>query len=241
MHFGLGTTTTLDSVVVEWPSGLRSVELNVASNDTLTAPEPQPLFTNVAASAGVENSGGSYNVGWADYDNDGDYDLYVLNNAATLTNVLYNNDGAVTPTFSSVSTAAGVSAPSAFATWGVTWGDYDGDGDVDLFTSNNGAVADYLFQNDGDGTFTDVAVSAGVDDSAVGSRDGIWGDADGDGDLDLYVVKTNNDNRLWINDGAASPTFSDGAVAAGVGNGTLGGDRSAVWADYDNDGFQISF
>ena len=57
VHFGLGTTTTIDSVVVEWPSGLRSVELSVVSNDTLSVTEPQPLFTNVAASAGVETSG----------------------------------------------------------------------------------------------------------------------------------------------------------------------------------------
>ena len=164
-------------MVVEWPSGLRSVELSVASNDTLTAPEPQPLFTNVAASAGVENSGASKTVAWADYDNDGDFDLYVANTSATGIYVLYNNDGAVTPTFSSVSTAAGVSAPNVSLgnTWGPTWGDYDGDGYVDLYVSVNGAAADYLFQNDGDGTFTDVAVSAGVDDSATASSKAAWG------------------------------------------------------------------
>jgi hypothetical protein len=108
---------------------------------------------------------------------------------------------------------------------GAAWGDYDGDGDLDLYLANwNGP--NKLFRNDA-GEFVD-ATAAPLDDAGAGT--GVaWGDYDNDGDLDLYVANSDGANRLFRNDGAG---FTD------VTTGPLGDTRAShgvAWADYDLD------
>ena len=96
--------------------------------------------------------------------------------------------------------------------------------------ANNGANT--LYQNDGDGTFSDVTSTAGVGDTGIG-RGTAWADYDGDGDLDLYVSK-DTANILYQNNGDG--TFSDVTSTAGVGD--TGNSRGTAWGDFDGDGDQ---
>jgi len=127
---------------------------------------------------------------------------------------------------------------------GLAWGDYDGDGDADLYLVNmagpipagsdapGGSPArSALYRNDGDGTFTDVTLAAGVgaDGHGMGAA---WGDADGDGDLDLFVTRYGT-NILYRNRGDG--TFVDATAQTGLG-GVDGFWSGASWADYDGDG-----
>jgi hypothetical protein len=109
---------------------------------------------------------------------------------------------------------------------GVAWGDYDNDGDEDLYIANYGA--NKLLRNDA-GVFVDVT-SGPLDDSGD-ARGVAWGDYDNDGDLDLFVGNYYTPNKLFRNDGGGS--FSDVTGAAIADNGSC---MSAAWVDYDNDG-----
>ncbi|WP_165072735.1 CRTAC1 family protein [Paludisphaera rhizosphaerae] len=165
---------------------------------------PGPRFVEVARSAGLTtmiHAGGpdkdhileSTGTGCAfvDYDGDGRLDVFLVNSwaldenpsqvRARGRNALYRNKG--DGTFEDVSAKAGVDDDS----WGcgVSAGDYDGDGLVDLYVTNFGP--NRLYRNKGDGTFEEVAARAGVADAGWGAGSAFF-DADGDGDLDLYVA-----------------------------------------------------
>lgn len=119
-----------------------------------------------------------------DYDGDGWMDIYLVNsgtNAVHGRNALYRNNH--NGTFTDVTRKAGVSGAGTFG-MGVSVGDYDGDGRPDLFLT--GAGRSILYHNDGHGTFTDVTAKAGL--SIKGwTTSAAWFDADGDGQLDLFV------------------------------------------------------
>jgi enediyne biosynthesis protein E4 len=195
-------------------------------------------FANRTRAAGVGGgSTNSYSAAWADYDDDGLLDLYVANGSQTAgaPNLLYHNDGG--GRFSEVGAGAGVRG--AERSLGCAWGDYDGDGDQDLFVANFGEP-NRLYRNDGDGTFTDVARSTGVDDAGNGAG-AAWGDFDNDGWLDLYVFNTNaatasnteaDVDRLYRN---RRGTFTDVTRDAGLFAHEDG--EAAVWADFDCDGW----
>ncbi len=124
-------------------------------------------------------------LAWGDYDGDGDWDLYVANfpgakAGESAHNALFQNNAGH---FLEVALQAGVADAEGFG-MGAGFADYDDDGDLDLFVTNDGP--NRLFQNQGDGTFVDVAQEAGVrgDEWSCGFA---WGDVDRDGDLDLYV------------------------------------------------------
>ena len=177
-------------------------------------------------------------VSFADYDNDGDLDLYVLQRGP---NSLLRNRG--DGTFEDVTAAAGVGEPGQGET--AAWGDFDEDGDLDLYVvnwyyyyeENSPLNRDTLYRNEGDGRFTDV--SAWFDRPTL-ERPGFagsWVDYDNDGDLDLYVVNDKTQgNPLWRNEGPGCSgwCFTEVSVATGA-------DRPA-WAmglatgDYDRDG-----
>lgn len=198
-----------------------------------------------------------YGMGVAagDYDNDGDMDLYVTNVGP---NVLLRNDGH--GRFEDVSASAGVDEPG----WGTAAAflDLDMDGDLDLFLVNyitwnpavempcslnrlrvycapqnyNAAAADHLFRNNGDGTFTDVSVAAGLN-HAFGNGLGVIGaDFDGDGLTDVFVANDMMFNQLWLNRGDLQ--FEEAAMLWGVavdGHGSAQAGMGVAAMDIDDD------
>ena len=183
-------------------------------------------FTDVASAAGVGDTGNSYGSSWVDFDNDGNLDYHVANRGQA--NKLYRNNG--DGTFTNVASAAGVADTGS--TFSSVWGDYDDDGDPDLFLANY-AQANKLYRNNGDGSFTDVTTAAGVGGSTSGKTwTASWVDFDSDGHLDLSVPNDYASNKLYHNNGDG--TFTDVTSAAGVGD--TGRAIGSAWGDYDADG-----
>jgi enediyne biosynthesis protein E4 len=216
-------------------------------------------FSDVTDKAGVANERWGFGVAVGDYDNDGWPDIYVANYGK---NRLYHNnhDG----TFTDVAEKAGV----ALGGWstGPTWGDYDRDGLLDLFVPGyvkfdvdhpRGGKScqfrgmnvfcgpqglpgetDHLFHNNGDGTFTDVSVKAGVSDPA-----GLYGlasvfvDVDDDGWPDLAVANDSVPNYLYRN--RRDGTFEDISLASGFALADDGHAQASMGlgvGDYNRDG-----
>ncbi len=140
------------------------------------------------------------------------------------------------PLFADITLSADVGLANVL-TESLAWGDYDNDGDEDLYLTNNG-VANALFRNDGGGAFTDVTAGAGVGDVdwGVGAA---FGDLDNDGDLDLYVVIFGlAADLLYRNDG---PTGVGGQykfteIAAAAGTTDTSSSRGMAFLDYNRDG-----
>ncbi|HYO60762.1 MAG TPA: VCBS repeat-containing protein, partial [Actinomycetota bacterium] len=184
-------------------------------------------FSEDAGARGVETAGDSAIAAvFADYDNDSDQDLYVVNDGP---NRLFRNDGS--GHFADVATTAGVAEPGPGSS--ASWGDYDGDGHLDLFVVNwarCGSSSDYtyaddaLFHNEGDGTFTNRTELLESTGSTTGAGfQGAWFDYDRDGDVDLYLANDYGGprpegNYLWRNDGPGSSgwRFTDVSVASGT-------------------------
>ncbi|MCP3916206.1 MAG: CRTAC1 family protein [bacterium] len=232
-----------------------------------------PWFRDVAAESGVDfehvraldqrywfpeiiGSG----LAFFDYDGDGDVDLYVVQSGELAPagrdlpgNRLFANDGGQ---FTDVTGTAGV-GDTGYG-MGCATGDYDGDGDVDLYVTNTGP--NVLYRNEGDGTFTDVSDAAGVDHEGWGLS-AAFVDYDADGDLDLFFVnyvnwKSGNEvgcrsqfgeldychpnnydapaaDTLYRNDGDG--TFTDVSTSSGVA-ATFGNGMGLACADFDGDG-----
>ncbi|MDE2850861.1 MAG: CRTAC1 family protein [Acidobacteriota bacterium] len=196
-------------------------------------------FEDVGVAWGLDGQTGGLNLVHADYDDDGRLDLFVLRGAWLLedgrirNSLLRNELDGDQGRFVDVTEAARLADP-AYPTQTAAWGDYDGDGDLDLYVGNEATEAhsypSQLFRNQGDGTFEDVAASAGVTNLRY-AKGVAWGDADNDGDLDLYVSNFGS-NRLYVN---ADGTFVDAAVQVGVTEPER--ESFASWFfDYDHDG-----
>jgi hypothetical protein len=192
-------------------------------------------FTDIATQAGVADPRGGWSALWVDYDNDGAPDIFVTRDgwAGRGTNTLYRNNG--DGTFTDVTRQAGLEdGADSFC---AAWGDYDNDGRLDLYVAHGISQSGWpnaLYHNNKDGTFTDVAVEAGVDDGLRRTIGVVWGDYDNDGWLDLYVVNFGERNSLYRNNG--NGTFTDVTMAAGVANPIWRG-FIAFFFDYDNDGW----
>jgi hypothetical protein len=227
-------------------------------------------FRDGTKKAGVGDPRWSAAAAASDYDKDGDLDLFVVNYLDyDLNNLpsegkfcsyqkmpvacgprglkgsgdaLYRNNG--DGTFTDVSKAAGVSDPEGYYGLAAAWGDYDNDGDADLFVANDN-TPNNLYRNNGDGTFTDVAIEANVAFSEDGREQSGMGvefeDLDNDGWLDLMVTNFSDDyNTLYRNTGKGD--FRDDSHRA-----RLVGDswRDLSWGlgffDFNNDGWKDVF
>jgi hypothetical protein len=167
---------------------------------------------------------------WGDYDNDGDPDVFVANES-NQSNGLYNNQG--DGTFARV--LSGPHFTDGGDSFGASWGDYDNDGDLDLFVANFGNENNFLYTNNGDGTFTAVTGGPIVTDGSwsIGSA---WGDVDNDGDLDLYVANgfglPTLTNFLYLNNGDG--TFTK--ITSDVSVTDIGWSYGCAMGDIDEDG-----
>ncbi len=159
---------------------------------------------------------------WVDFDNDDDLDIFFTNRFSA--DKLYRNDSLTAEGFADATPALlGDNGNNR----GPAWGDYDNDGDLDLYVCKRNAT-NRLYRNDGSGNFTDVSTSP-LNDSGIGES-ASWVDYDNDGDVDLYLLNWGA-NKLFRNEG--SGVFTD------VTSGPLGNTAHSMgssWADYDNDG-----
>jgi hypothetical protein len=202
-----------------------------AQNNFLFHNNGDGTFTPAQTDPVVTESGRSSGGAWGDYDSDGHLDLFVANGWGH-EGFLYRNTG--NGSFERMLNNAIATAPPAHQV-SAAWGDYDNDGDLDLF------VAAYpwnrLFRNDGGGAFTEVAAASGI--VGKGNHDsGAWADYDNDGFLDLFV--SNESERagdLYHNNG--NGTFARVTTGSPANDVTIG--FSAAWADYDNNGFPDLF
>ncbi|MBE0565598.1 MAG: VCBS repeat-containing protein [Krumholzibacteria bacterium] len=221
--FGLGAATTVDSLIVRWPSGRVQRVLPAPAVDQMLQVVEDTDIQDVAAGTPLGDTGSGRAMAWGDYDNDGDLDLYLANSGQA--NKLFRNDGGGTFT----DATSGPLGDTGYGR-GVAWGDYDNDGDLDLYLSNDGQ-ANKLFRNDGGGAFVDVTGVSPLGDTGWGY--GVaWGDYDNDGDLDLYLANVGSANKLFRNDGGGG--FADATGGTPLGDAGYG--QGVAWGDYDDDG-----
>jgi hypothetical protein len=222
-------------------------------------------FTEVTAKAGVPGRGWGFGCVAADYDNDGFADLFVSNFGE---NVLYRNRG--DGTFADVTRQAGVGGGEIWHA-GAAFGDYDRDGDLDLFVPGYLAfdikhpelktceyqgvkvnacgpvgyigAPDLLFRNNGDGSFTDVTSAARVTDAKLYfGFQAVFEDFDNDGWPDLFVGNDSNPNYFYRN--RKDGTFEEMGVRSGVALNVDGKEMSSMGVavgDYDHDGLMDLF
>jgi hypothetical protein len=201
--------------------------------------EGDGTFSDRTEAAGLTGQLGGLNLIHADFDGDGHRDVLVLRGGwmgtwGRIPASLLRNQG--DGTFVDVTDRAGLT-PS-YPTQTAAFADYDLDGDLDLFIGNETPPPAsgmkwpcQLFRNEGDGTFTEVAEAAGVQNFRL-AKGCAWGDWDADGDPDLYVSNQFDLNRLYRNEGDGS--FTDVAPELGVDEPRL---SFPVWFwDFDNDG-----
>ena len=236
-------------------ASLPGAELGHSPTNSLYRNNGDKTFTDVTEEAKVGDGAFGFGCCVGDYDNDGWLDLYVTNFGA---NVLYRNNG--DGSFTDVTEMAGVgdkrwSGSAAFA-------DYDKDGDLDLYVANYldyrledntichrgdlrvycppadfTGVADALYRNNGDGSFTDVTRESGVFNSEGKGLGVVWGDYDNDTYPDVFVANDTTADMLYRNNGDG--TFMDVALFVGVALGAKGipmGGMGTSFGDYDNDG-----
>ena len=236
---------------------LKGTKIDVAPKNALYRNDGNWKFTDVTEKAGVGDTGYGLGVTIGDYDNDGDPDIY-LNNYGP--NVLYSNNG--DGTFTDVTKKAGVDNGHQVGA-GACFLDMDKDGDLDLYVSvylefsyeknvtltTKGfavyanpryypPVPDFLYRNNGDGTFTDVSKSSGVGNHAGWGMGIVCGDYDNDGDTDVFIGNDVAENFLFRNDGTGK--FEEVGLMTATAYDIHGDEQGSMGVDcgdYDNDGF----
>ena len=262
--------------LTRWPLALGPTPFSLAAQPAKVAfvdaaPAAGILFQHDNAATAekylIETMGAG--CGWIDYDQNGLFDLYLVNSAATkaynprkpLRSALYRNNG--DGTFTDVTERAGVGAEGLFG-MGMAVGDYDNDGFPDLLVLGYGRCI--LYHNNGDGTFTDVSRKAGVENMGRWASSAAWFDFDNDGHLDLVIanyVDWKPETNYYCGDkgprmrsychpdvyhGQAPTlyhnngdgTFTDVSNESGVG-AHPGNGLGVLTFDYDNDGWQDIF
>jgi hypothetical protein len=213
-------------------------------------------FTDVTREAGLAVTCYALGVAVADYDNDGDPDVF-LNNFGR--NLLFRNRG--NGTFEDVTARAGVAGEEHVGA-GTCFFDADADGDVDLYVGhyvdftyekhhivrfnghpayvgplNYATTRSRLYRNQGDGTFSDASADSGIGAHAGAAMGVVAADFDADGDTDLFVGNDETGNFLFVNDGRGR--FREQGLAAGIAfdfNGQAHGTMGVECGDVDNDG-----
>ncbi|MGD8395284.1 MAG: FG-GAP-like repeat-containing protein [Candidatus Eiseniibacteriota bacterium] len=178
-----------------------------------------PMFVDITAGP-LAASGAGQGATWADYDDDGDVDVYLTSWGP---NALLRNDGVAGGFVDATHDGLGDDGLGT----GAAWSDLDLDGDLDLYVANQGQP-NHLFRNDGDGRFVDVTTPP-LGHAGLG-RGVATTDFDLDGDVDLYLVNLSA-NLLIVNEGDG--TFTSVAAAP---LGDPGPGRGAAWGDFDRDG-----
>jgi hypothetical protein len=175
-------------------------------------------------------------VNWVDIDGDRDLDIFVANESGA-SDYMYKNNGngyftkvtGIAPT-----TSGGIS-------WSSSWGDYDNDGDFDLYVANSENQKNFLFRNDGNFNFTRILNDPIVNENGYFACTG-WGDYDNDGDLDMYVTQAYGpgniqlSNNLYKNLLMESGTPSFEKITTGEITNDQGYSYGFAWADWDADG-----
>jgi enediyne biosynthesis protein E4 len=247
--------------------GFEDIYVTGYGGNTLYHNNGDGTFTDVTKKAGVVAGGWSASAGFFDYDNDGKLDLFVTryvnwtfktnrycgekqpgyraychpDNYDGVANILYHNNG--DGTFTDVSLKAGIANPNGKGL-GVSFADYDGDGFTDIFVAND-SVQCFLYHNNGNGTFSEVGLLAGVgyneDGKAFAGMGTDFSDYDNDGRPDIVVTDLSNERyMLFRNNGDGS--FRDVTNLSGVGAATLAfAGWSTRFLDYDNDGWKDLF
>lgn len=212
-------------------------------------------FTDVTEESRVGDQGFGVGASAADFDQDGDVDLYVLNYGP---NVFYLNNG--DGTFTDVTEKAGLGDPRFSLS--APWIDYDNDGDLDVYVANyleydDGAFRSYyaaagypgplsyndqpdaLYRNNGDGSFTDVTREAGVTSTGGRAMSAVAADINNDGLMDIYVTNDATANFYYENKG--NGTFEEKGLFIGLAFGEHGQGTSSmgpVVGDVDGNGHQ---
>jgi hypothetical protein len=183
-------------------------------------------FTKINGTPLTEGTHRSVGPVWCDYDNDGYQDLFVPN-SDNQNNSLYHNNG--DGTFENVTTGPVVNDGGQSV--GACWGDYDRDGDMDLFVANASNQNNFFYTNNGDGTFTKITNSIIVQEGGH-SHGCSWIDIDNDADLDLYVSNDQGYKFLYINDGTGQffRKLNEPIVDQ------FGNAFGQSWSDIDHDG-----
>lgn len=179
------------------------------------------------------NSGRQKQVIWVDFDNDGDNDLFISSDIDG--SKLYRNDGT---SLTDITATAGFPT-AAMDNFGASWGDYNNDGYLDVFLCNRGLSApqqNYLYKNNGNGTFSNVSNAAGISTGSYLSFCSAFFDYNNDGWQDIYIAndKTNTKNILYKNNGDG--TFSD--VSESSGTDIAIDAMSVTITDYNRDTWQ---
>jgi len=240
-EFGKGKTCEFKSIPVQCgPRGLKG------AGDSLFHNNGDGTFTNVSKRAGVDDSNGFYGMGViaSDFDDDGLIDIFVANDSTP--NFHYRNKG--NGTFEEIGFTAGTAVNengSEQGSMGVTAGDYDHDGKLDLFITNFADEYNTLYHNDGGNSFTDVSYAAKV--AAVSLPYVGWGtkffDYDNDGWVDLFVANGHvypqlpnylQPKLLFRNN--HDGTFSEMSAPFGAVLTELRASRGVAFGDIDNDG-----
>jgi len=185
-------------------------------------------FKDVTEASGIEHQGAENDAIFADYDNDGNLDLYVVREQG---NLLYKNDGQ--EKFSDVTDDSGTGDDGSGNA--SVFFDPDHDGDLDIFILKSGPNS--LYRNNADGTFVELANEMGISGQDTNSKNAVFADFDDDGDIDLFVVNDNDENILF--DNKRQGKFEDITNAAGL-SGDITSANVAL-GDYNNDGYPDLF
>ncbi|MFK8037461.1 MAG: FG-GAP-like repeat-containing protein [Crocinitomicaceae bacterium] len=185
-------------------------------------------FTSIQNSPIVDKGIYTHAAAWADYNQDGNLDLAISDFHPTKFNFLFAGDGQGGFTVDNSS----LISQSATSAVGLAWGDYDNDGDQDLFIANTNGENNQFFINQS-GIFLEV-FNTNLVSNGGSSVGGVWGDYDNDGYLDLFVTNSSisENNFFYENNGDGSFTTITNSIIVTTASTSHG----ASWIDYDNDG-----